>query len=246
MNRKLLLLTSLWLACAPRAAATGMFVAPVPPAPGLSPVEVEAFTRAIESAALKRIVGVDVVTPRALDTKLELDLVKACDSGDDSACVVDFAQAMGVQYVLRATLGRLGDASLLTVSLYDGRRAALLGQGQRTEASMERLLGVVPDLVVEVAKASGLAVVVDRPRATPYLAIAEITGGGVVLLGSAATHAVAFLLIEPAYNRADLARGDAATWELTRPLAFGAPVIGYLAGAGLVGVGLFTLMREDP
>lgn len=240
-------MTSLAIAFARPAAAIGMFVAPVPPVRGVvTAVEAETFTRTIESAVLKKVVGVDVVTPRALDTKLELDLVKACDTGDDTACVVDFAQSMGVQYVLRSTLARLGDTSLLTVSLYDGRRAALLAQGQRTATATQGLLGEVPGLVLEVARAADLTVVVEKPKAPPYVAIAEVTGGSVVLLGSVATHLVSFLLIEPSYNRADFSRSDAGTWELTRPVAFGAPVVGYLVGAGLVGVGIYSLSREDP
>jgi hypothetical protein len=235
------------LLLAPGAAhARGMFVAPVPPARGeVTEAEADALTRAIESAVLAKVIGVEVVTPRALDAKLEIDLVRACETGDDASCVVDFAQSMGVDYVLRPSLERLGDTRVLTVSLYDGRRAALLGQGSRTGPSAERLLDDVRGLVTEVARAGGLSVVVERPRSSPVGPIAEIASGSVVLLGSAATHAVALLVVEPSYQRAEFDRDGARSWELARPVAVVAPLLGYVAGAALVGLGVLTWPSED-
>lgn len=235
------------LLCA-EARATSMFVAPVAPSRGVvSESEADAMTRAVESAVLAKVVGVDVITPAALDNKLELDLINACKAGaaDDASCVVDFAQSMGVQYVLRSSLVKLDDTSVLTISLYDGRRASLLGQASRTDRSAAKLLSTVPGLVAEVAQSGGLSVVAERPRPSAAMPIAEIVGGSVVVLGSALTHVVSFLVVEPAYQRAEFDRQAAGTWEFTRPFAFAVPVLGYIGGAALIGVGVWTFPTEE-
>ena len=225
------------------ALASTIFVAPVPgDNDGV-------LTRAVETAVLKKVAGADVVTPRALDTKLEIDLVKACNgesaSGDDASCVVDFAQGMGVDYVLRTTLAKLGDQRVMTMSIYHGHRAALLGQAQRKESSFAELVDDVPDLVKEVARSAELRVVVDDIKSPPYVAYGEVGGGVVLVAGSALAHVAAFLL-ENDYESAKYDRDTAHLWELTRPVAYGAPVLGYAVGAGLLGLGVYTLARESP
>lgn len=224
--------------------AARIFVAPLP---GDDP-EALALTRAVETAVLKRVVDADVVTPRALDTKVELELLKACQSGDDTSCVVDFAQSMGVDWVIRPQLAALGDRVILTLSLYDGQRAALVGQGERhaPRARPEQLLEEVPDLVVEVARAGRLRVIVPRAPAPPVLAFTALGAGALVVLASAATHALTFAVLEPSYQKAEMSRDDARAWEAARPVAIGAPVLGYLGGAALLGVGVWALTREEP
>jgi hypothetical protein len=228
------------------ARATSVFVAPVPAVRGaVSETEAAAMTRAIESAVLARIVGVDVVTPSALDAKLEIDLVKACSTGDDTSCVVDFAQSMGVQYVMRSSLTRLDGTSLLTVSLYDGQRAALLGQAQRSARATSELLAQARPVVVEVAQSAGLSVVVERQKPSALVPALEIGGGALVVLGSAATHVVSLLVVEPTYADAEFTRDEARAWEFARPFAYGVPLLGYIAGATLVGIGVWTWPSED-
>jgi hypothetical protein len=228
------------------ARATSVFVAPVPPVRGaVSDVEAGAMTRAIESAVLARVVGVDVVTPSALDAKLEIDLVKACNTGDDASCVVDFAQSMGVQYVMRSSLTRLDGTSLLTVSLYDGKRAALLGQGQRSARATAELLKDARPLVVEVAQSAGLSVTVERPQPSAVLPVLEIAGGTAIVIGSAAAHLLSFFVFEAAYQRAEYTAEEATAWELARPAAYGLPVLGYIAGASLIGLGIWSWPPEE-
>lgn len=237
---------ALLLLFAIEARATSVFVAPVPAVRGaVTEVEAGAMTRAIESAVLARIVGVDVVTPSALDAKLEIDLVKACETGDDTSCVVDFAQSMGVQYVMRSSLTRLDGTSLLTVSLYDGKRAALLGQAQRSAPVTSALLAEARPLVVEVAQSAGLSVVMEQPKRQALVPALEIGGGLVLVLGSAATHAVSLFVIEPQYTNAEFTRDEARAWEFSRPFAYGLPLLGYIAGATLVGLGVWSWPRED-
>jgi hypothetical protein len=239
---------------APRAQATRIFVAPVAPAGSeaqgaAGDGAAAALTAAIEASVLKRIAGADVVTPRALDTQLELDLVRACRTGDDTSCVAELAEAMGVDLVLRPQLAVLGRRAILTLSLYDGARAALLGQAQRDtpRERPEELLEQVPDLVAEVGRAAGLRVITPRPKALPALALAELGAGGLLLLGAGAVHLFAFLAAEPAYQGAELSRDEARAWEVARPIAFAGPILGYLGGAALLGLGAFTLLApEEP
>ncbi len=240
------LLAFVAVACGPAHAAS-LFVAPVPPPTEEDAPAAKALTSAVETAVLKKVVEADVVTPSALDTKLEIDLVTACrGDGDDAACVVDFAQGMGVDYVVRTTLARLGHTRILTIAVYDGHRAALLGQAQRKAERAEDLVDAVPDAVVEAAKAAELRVVVERVKAPPYLAYGALAGGAVVLAGSLAAHAVALGVFEADYEKAAYTRDQARGWELARPFAYGLPVAGYLAGAGLVVVGIVALSSEGP
>lgn len=226
------------------ARADRIFVAPIP---GDDP-EAAALSRSLETAVLKRVLDADVVTPRALDTQVEMELLKACRTGDDTSCVVDFAQSMGVDWVLRPQLGSVGDRAILTVSLYDGQRAALVGQGERhaPKDAPERLLEQVPDLVTEVAGAAGLRVVVPRPPAPPLVAWGAVGGGALLLVVSGATHVLAFAVFEPSYEKAEMTRDQARAWELARPAAYAAPVLGYLGGAALLGWGAWAFASEEP
>lgn len=245
MNRKSVFaafIALMFVGMATHARATSMFVAPVPAVRGaVSQAEADALSRAIESAVLARVIGIDdVVTPSALDAKLEIDLAKACTTGDDASCVVDFAQSLGVQYVMRPSLSRLDGTSMLTISLYDGKRASLLGQGMRQARETSRLLDEMRPLVAEVAQAAGLNVAVERPKPSAVPAIIEITSGSVLVVASAVTHAMSLLVVEPGYQRAEFTRDDARTWEAARPFAYGLPVLGYIAGATLIGIGVYA------
>jgi hypothetical protein len=227
--------------------ATSIFVAPVPSGGAGGDDTAQVLTRTIETAVLQKLVGVDIVTPRALESKLDADLAKACTGeGDDASCVVDFAQAMGVDYVMRTQLAHLGDARVLTISLYSGKRAALIGQAQKKATRIEELVDDAPNLVAEVAKAADLRTVVEAPKTVPYLAYSEIGGGAVVLLASAATHAIAFGLVEPAYEKASFDKNGDELWEnLARPTTYIVPFVGYAAGIGLVWLGFASLPAES-
>lgn len=178
------------------------------PLPGNDAAAV-ALSRAIETALLNQAPDVEVTTPRAIDTQIETDLLKACQGdGDDSSCVVNFAQSMGVDLVMRPQLAALGATSILTLSLYNAKKAALVAQGQRTATKAEDLLDQVPALVAEVARAGGVRVVERRPRPTPYLAWSAIGAGGLVVATSGIVHAIAFAR-EGDYQAAKLDRPEA-------------------------------------
>lgn len=167
-------LVLLGLLCAP-AEASSIFVGPVPGDSDSS----RALTSAIETAILKTALDANVVTPRALDSQLEIDLAKACvTDGDDAACVVNFAQALGVDYVVQSRLGRLGDLSLLTIAIYDGKKAGLLAQGVRRAPSHrpDVLLDGVDGLVAELALAANLRVADESSGPPPVAAYAELSG----------------------------------------------------------------------
>jgi hypothetical protein len=160
--------------------------------------------------------------------------------------VVDFAQGMGVDLVMRGQLQHLGDQRILTISLFDGKRAALLGQAQKKAGDASGLVDQVPAMVADVAKAGNLRVVVDTVNATPYLAYSELGGGIVVGLASLAVHGFAFAIAEPAYEGATYDRSGDRAWEFARPFAYAGPVIGYIGAATLVGMGAYSLATASP
>ena len=221
------------------AAATRMLVAPMPgEANGGLPAVV---ARAVESAALNHLPDVEVVTPGALEQKLELDLARSCaGEGDDAACVVEFASALGVDYVLRQRLSQVGGATHLTLSLYDGARPQLLAQGSRSAASddADHLLDQIPALLVEVAKKARLPVD-DAQAGLPVLGLA-LVGGGAVGLALGALGAGASALVDAQYFDAKLYRDSSRTWEGARLVSYGVAGASLVGGAALVAAGALT------
>lgn len=228
--------TALALAC-PAANATRLLVAPLPGEAngGFAAV----LSRAVESAALDRLQDVEVVTPGALEQKLELDMVKACTGdGDDAACVVEFAAAMGVDYVLRQRLSEVKGDLHLTLSLYDGARAQLVAQGTRAAPAdaPDRLLEQVPALVVEIARKARMPVAEDDGG--PSVAGAALLGTGALGLALGVLGASGSALLDAQYFDAQLDRDGARTWEGARLFAYGAAGATAVAGVALLTTGV--------
>ena len=195
-------------------------------------------SRAVESAALDHLPDVEVLTPGALEQKLELDLARACTGeGDDAACVVEFASALGVDWVLRPRLSRVGGAVHLTLSLYDGARPQLVAQASCTADAndSEGLLRQVPGLVVEVAKKARIPVL--EGSEDPPLAAMALLGAGATGLALGAVLATGSAVGDLQYFDAKLDREGARTWESARLFAWGAAGACVVGGTALLVVG---------
>lgn len=198
-------------------------------------------SRAVESAALDHLPDVEVLTPGALEQKLELDLARACTGdGDDAACVVEFASALGVDWVLRPRLSRVGGAVHLTLSLYDGARPQLVAQASRTADAddSEGLLRQVPELVVELARKARIPVV--EGSAGPPLAALAPLGAGAAGLALGAVLATGSAVGDLQYFDAKLDREGARTWESVRLFAWGAAGACVVGGTALLVAGAFA------
>lgn len=221
---------------APSARATRLLIAPLP---GEAQGGVAALlSRAVETAALEQLPDVVVVTPGAIEQKLELDLARACNGdGDDAACVVEFAAALNADFVLRQRLSEAQGALHLTLSVYDGARAELIAQGTRSAPAgeVERLAEQIPGLVVDVANKAHLPVV--AAHAGPSLAGIALVGTGAAGLALGALGAGGTLLVEAQYLDARLDRDGARAWEGARLVAYGATAATVMAGAALMTAG---------
>ena len=245
-----LLLPWCFLAAAP-AAASRLFVTPI----GF-PSDAElarTLTRAVETAVVEAIPGADVTTTAALDTAVELQVIRECVSDQEQgSCISEIAQAVDVDFVVRPHLGQVGSELVLTLSVLDGNKATVLAQGNRRTALGDpaRLLDVIPGLVREVADGAGLPTApgrTDKPPADAALdtglhkplpalplalALVGVVGAG---LGVGLQ---AWALVQ-GYRRsqAELSAEDAAAIEQVGPAGLVGGSVLLLGGIGCAGLG---------
>lgn len=189
--------------------------------------------RSVEAAVQDAAPTADVVTASSLGAAVELEAAKACLGIDveNNACMTELVGASNAELVVRGHLGRLGDTYVLTFAILDGASARLLAQGQRLVA-VERpsdLVEVTPGLVRQVLRDSRSLPVRPEPQGAPVGPIIG-TVAGVTLVGLGATSLIVWGVASDRYNKAELSREEAQTFEL-----FEAPLVS--GGAGLVVVG---------
>ncbi len=137
--RFLLLVLSLAIA-APAAAAKKAVVMPLVAGEGVSRGVADAVTEAVV-VALQRG-GVQTVTRKDLETamaleeqraKVNVEIARKLDQDvcvEDSACLTEIGGALGAELMVSGSVARIGESALLTVQLFDTRRAVVLKRHQ--------------------------------------------------------------------------------------------------------------------
>ena len=214
------------------------------------------LTRAVETALGAAVKDVEIVTPAALDTAVEINLARECasfsgDDGDHGAangkgaadgkgagdsCLSELADAVDVDVIARPSLGRLGSELVLTLTLLDGDKAVVVAQGLRRadKGAPEALLDQIPGLAKDVARDADLATVARRRRAVPGAAIGTALVGVVVVgVGVGALAVRGLFSGDYASGRLDV-NGARAYESIDAPFLYG--------GIGAVGVGSATAL----
>ncbi len=178
-------------------------------------------------------------------------LVGGC-SEDSGSCLAELAGALGAPFVMSGSLAKVGGVFQLNVQVVDTRNSRVLGRSSKLARDYESLRMQVP---YAVAEACGTPLPPPPSRVLPYTMIA--TGGAAVIGGG--------VLAILALNNESLVRGElsadddpnnrtvilkpASTYraqlaqaQLQKTISLTA----LLAGAALVGVGLWLIPPDAP
>ncbi len=169
---------------------------------------------------------------------------------DSTSCLTELAGALGAGFMLTGSLAKVGGVFQLNLQVVDTRNARTLGRTSKLARDFESLRMQVPYAVAEVC---GTPLPPAPSRILPYTMIA--TGAAAVMAGG--------VLGILALNNESLARGELAADDMNatvvlRPaqtyrdqLARAAllktvSLTALLAGAALVGVGLWLIPPDAP
>lgn len=75
--------------------------------------------------AAASVPGAEVVSQRELRTIAEVEANKADLGCDTSSCLAELAGAMGARFVLFGTVSQLGDATTVTISMFDNKTSTI-------------------------------------------------------------------------------------------------------------------------
>ncbi len=215
------------------------------------------LTRAVETALAGAVKDVEIVTPAALDTAIEIESARDCvgpkesdDSKVVSSCLSELADAIDVDVIARPSLGRIGSELVLTLTLLDGERAVVVAQGQRRadKDSPEALLDQIPGLAKEVAKDADLVIAGKRKRAVPVGAIV-VAGSGAVVAGLGVGALAVRGVYSGDYERGALDRDEARAYEfIDVPFligGIGAVVVGGVTALVAGGVAVWSAVSPE-
>jgi TolB-like protein len=130
-----------------------------------------ALTEAARFRDVETIGRSDVATMLGFERQKQL-----LGCAEDAACLVEIAGALGAEYLLVGSLGRLGASWRLDMSLVDQKKARVLGRvGESVTGEEDRLVGVVQQAVRQLL---GLlpGAGPQRPAATPAAPAARFDG----------------------------------------------------------------------
>ncbi|MFT7578893.1 MAG: TolB-like protein, partial [Myxococcota bacterium] len=140
---------------------------------------------------LKTFKGMGVVSRSEIQTLLQLETQKQLLGCEDSGCLVEIGGALGVDYLVSGSVGRLGDAYVITLKLMDVHEAHVVNrvsESLRSEASelalalryatwelLGKAVAGTGALKIRSNVEEGALTVGDRPEA-PYPKAAGLVG----------------------------------------------------------------------
>ena len=178
-------------------------------------------------------------SPRDLQTLIGVERQRQLlGCTDEGACMTELAGAIGARYVMNGAIARLGDAFQLSLQTLDTQKATPLGRSIRLAKNISTLR---EQLAYAVAEATATPL----PPAPSHLLSYSLTGAGgalVVAGGVVGLYAISQeSLVQSEINQGQQLKGYAyyaqarAQYGVDRSVA----LAGMLAGAALVGVGLY-------
>ncbi|MEW5850153.1 MAG: hypothetical protein AB2A00_15300 [Myxococcota bacterium] len=125
-----------------------------------------------------------VVSSSEIETLLGFEQQKQLLACDSSSCMAELAGALGVDYVVSGTLGRLGDQWLLNLTLLNTRTTQAEGSvsmpvAGNNEAALLKAMETVPAQLLQGSRVPG-GVAAPQPAPTTSAAPAEEGGGGML------------------------------------------------------------------
>lgn len=124
---------------------------------GVAAAKVASLSEYVQSE-LASLGPYQVIGPDEIQSLVGLEKERQLLGCSDSSCVTEIAGALGVDRALMGSVGRLGDALLLNLSLVDvphARVVARVGRRATSRDSLEPLLDVVPAMLREMARDDG-------------------------------------------------------------------------------------------
>lgn len=179
--------------------------------------------RATPTATIK------VLSQSDIRRAVELEADRAAAGCDSSACLAELANAMGVDLVVFAEVGKLGSSMLMTLSLFDARRGEVITRDTIEGADVDRMRALLDSSVDRL-----LTPLAPTTPTSPLLVTgAVMSGAGSIVAGVGAGAAL--------YMDAQL--GDAAVGSADKKTAYESEpwllaIGGMGAAVALVGVAL--------
>lgn len=167
-----MLLLSL-LAAAPPAAGPSLAVLSLQAKTGVSPDVAELLTTALTNLARDAGGFGSVVGAKELEARLGFEQQRLALGCDSSSCLAEMAGALGVDYLLTGSLGRLGATWMLSLTLLDARDAQRAHSAMRSieggaeDVLLKALPGLVDELLQKTGQAKAGAVVAAAPAVAP-------------------------------------------------------------------------------
>jgi hypothetical protein len=214
---------------------------------------------------LARSTSLEVITSADLGALVDLEAERVATGCDTTSCLAEIAGAMGTRYVVFGTVGRLGDVTLVQMSLFDSEAARPIGRKEVRATDDGALLDAVPDaarvLVSTIVAADDPLLSMNKPTAEAPVAEADegagiglvpltllLTGGGVaalsVLIGGVGT--TFFVVASSALTDTSGAVSADLKNNFFRPLgpfgaiAGGLAIVGFGLGAAVATAGFFV------
>lgn len=151
-----------------------------------------------------------------------------CD--DSGACLAEIGAAMGARYVVSGTLGTVGSATLVQLSLFDVDRGRSIARESGEAAGAD---GVVATTRA-VSERLRAALVPEEPVHVPVVPLAVAGGGGALALGGVAVAAIAYPVVVD--TTLPSAGGPDPQWRQSAQVIGAVAVVA--AGAGVVTAGV--------
>jgi MYXO-CTERM domain-containing protein len=183
----------------------------------------ELLTTAVDQSKLYRVISSrDISTMLGLERQRQL---LGCT--DDTSCLTEIADALGTDFVIQGTVGKVGDTYLVTVRLIDSKKSRVVGRGAGQTGDANLLLNQVWKSTQEALDAWGASLppeesrrVAARPQIEPLKAVAPPRSK----LGVIVAVVGGYQPLAPEGSRGSIGGEVAATWRLGR-LDLGAGVI---------------------
>jgi len=122
---------------------------------------------------VSRLPGYDVLSGADVRRLVELEAEKqAVGCTDDASCLAEIAGAMGAQYVISGSVGKLGTRFILTLTLFDSRAARSVSRVDLRAASIDE---IADGLASKVKELMGALEVTSAPSEKPPVTIVDET-----------------------------------------------------------------------
>lgn len=203
----------------------------------------ELLTSAVDQSKLFK-----VVSSRDIASMLGLERQKALlGCSDDTSCLTEVADALGTDYVMQGTVGKVGATYLVTVRLIDSKRSRVVGRGANQTDDANLLLNLLWKSTQQALDGWGATLppeeasrVAARPKIEPVTAVAPSRSK----LGVVVAVVGGYQPLAAAGSRGSVGGEVAASWRIGRIDLGAGVVISPTPGARLFGMFALTEGRH--